>query len=223
MTNRYSPSTPRSKIQRRNAQKVVLASGNAGKIRELQDRLGSCFELIAQKRLGLAAPPEDGLTFVENALIKARAACRQTGFPAIADDSGLSVDALDGAPGIYSARFSGDKATDASNNALLLSRLKAVPAEQRTARFQCALVFLKHADDPAPIICQGAWEGKIVRSPQGEHGFGYDPLFRTLEQNCTAAELMPEQKNRVSHRGKAISLLIEALGHGGSHLSSDLY
>lgn len=191
--------------------KVVLASGNAGKIRELQHRLGNRFKLVSQNDLGVVAPPENGLTFVENALIKARAACEQTGLPAIADDSGLSVDALDGAPGIYSARFSGESATDESNNALLLDRLGDTPAEQRTARFQCALVYLRWATDPTPIICQGTWEGTIILEPKGEHGFGYDPLFYALDQNCVSAELPPEQKNRVSHRGKAMSLLIDKL------------
>jgi len=192
-------------------QKVVLASGNAGKIREFQERLGDQFELISQKDLGVIAPPEDGLTFVENSLIKARAASKQTGLPAIADDSGLSVDALDGAPGIYSARFSGEQATDVSNNELLLSRLENVPEENRTARFQCALVFLKYASDPTPIICQGTWEGRILREPKGENGFGYDPLFYAYDQGCISAELAPEQKNKVSHRGKAMSLLISSL------------
>jgi len=192
-------------------QKVVLASGNAGKIREFQERLGDQFELISQKDLGVIAPPEDGLTFVENSLLKARAASKQTGLPAIADDSGLSVDALDGAPGIYSARFSGEQATDVSNNELLLSRLENVPEENRTARFQCALVFLKYASDPTPIICQGTWEGRILREPKGENGFGYDPLFYAYDQGCISAELVPEQKNKVSHRGKAMSLLISSL------------
>lgn len=190
---------------------VVLASGNAGKIRELQNRLGESFALVSQKELGVVAPPEDGLSFVENALIKARAACEQTGLPAIADDSGLSVDALDGAPGIYSARFSGDQATDQSNNQLLLDKLSGIPEQRRTARFQCALVFLRHALDPTPLICQGTWEGRITHEPKGDNGFGYDPLFYAFDQQCISAELSPEQKNQVSHRGKAMSLLIEAL------------
>lgn len=194
-----------------NPQKVVLASGNAGKIRELQSRLGDSFELISQKKLGVVAPPEDGLTFVENALIKARAASEQTGLPSIADDSGLSVDALNGAPGIYSARFSGEGATDESNNALLIDKLAEVPAEQRTARFQCALVFLRYASDPTPIICQGTWEGRIDLKPSGNNGFGYDPLFYAFDQKCVSAELKPEQKNSVSHRGKAMSQLMKAI------------
>lgn len=194
-------------------QKVVLATGNAGKIRELQDRLGDQFELIAQTELSVIAPPEDGLTFVENALIKARAASEQTGMPAIADDSGLSVDALDGAPGIYSARFSGANATDKSNNELLLQKLSQVAEASRTARFQCALVYLKHASDPTPIICQGTWEGRITSEPAGTKGFGYDPLFFATEQSCVSAQLESAEKNRVSHRGKAMSLLITQLAN----------
>ena len=192
-------------------QKIILASGNKGKIRELQHRLGNRFELVAQQDLGVIAPPENGLTFVENALIKARAASEQTGLPAIADDSGLSVDALDGAPGIYSARFSGDHATDKANNQLLLDRLKGLPAPERGARFQCALVFMRNAQDPTPIICQGTWEGRIIDVPEGDNGFGYDPLFFAFEQNTVSARLSPDQKNRCSHRGKAMNMLIEAL------------
>ena len=192
-------------------QKIILASGNAGKIRELQHRLGNRFELVSQQDLGVIAPPENGLTFVENALIKARAASEQTGLPAIADDSGLSVDALDGAPGIYSARFSGDNATDKANNQLLLDRLKGLPAPERRAHFQCALVFMRNAQDPTPIICQGTWEGCIIDAPEGENGFGYDPLFFAFEQNTVSAQLNPDQKNRCSHRGKAMNMLIEAL------------
>ena len=192
--------------------RVVLASGNAGKIREIQQRLGSRFELISQNDLAVKAPPETGLTFVENALIKARAASEQTGLPAIADDSGLCVDALDGAPGIYSARFSGAQASDEANNALLLEKIASVPEAQRKARFQCALVYLKHAADPTPIICQGTWEGRIVSEPKGDNGFGYDPLFYAFDQGCISAELASKQKNKLSHRGQAINLLIEALG-----------
>jgi XTP/dITP diphosphohydrolase len=191
--------------------KIVLASGNTGKIRELQNRLGEQFELLSQNDLGVIAPPEDGLSFVENAIIKARAACKQTGLPALADDSGLSVDALEGAPGIYSARFSGDHATDESNNQLLLEKLAEVENTSRTARFQCALVYMRNASDPTPIICQGTWEGHILHEPQGTNGFGYDPLFFAFDQGCASAQLPPEIKNQVSHRGKAINLLIESL------------
>ncbi len=189
--------------------RVVLATGNTGKIQELQYRLGDQFELVSQNDLGVIAPPEDGLSFAENALIKARSACRQTGLPAIADDSGLSVDALKGAPGIYSARFSGDGATDASNNQLLLEKLANI--EDRTARFQCALVFMRSENDPVPLICQGTWEGHILYEPQGDNGFGYDPLFFAFDQGCASAQLPPEVKNQVSHRGKAITLLVDAL------------
>ena len=189
--------------------RVVLASGNAGKIRELQHRLGDQFELISQNDLGVVAPPEDGLSFVENAIIKARSACQQTGLPAIADDSGLSVDALQGAPGIYSARFSGDGATDQSNNQLLLEKL--ANTEERTARFQCALVLMRNEQDPTPLICQGTWEGHILYEPQGDNGFGYDPLFFAFDQGCASAQLPPEVKNQVSHRGKAINLLMDLL------------
>ena len=189
--------------------RVVLATGNTGKIQELQYRLGDQFELVSQNDLGVIAPPEDGLSFAENALIKARSACRQTGLPAIADDSGLSVDALKGAQGIYSARFSGDGATDASNNQLLLEKLANI--EDRTARFQCALVFMRSENDPVPLICQGTWEGHILYEPQGDNGFGYDPLFFAFDQGCASAQLPPEVKNQVSHRGKAITLLVDAL------------
>lgn len=189
--------------------RVVLATGNTGKIQELQYRLGDQFELVSQNDLGVIAPPEDGLSFAENALIKARSACRQTGLPAIADDSGLSVDALKGAPGIYSARFSGDGATDASNNQRLLEKLANI--EDRTARFQCALVFMRSENDPVPLICQGTWEGHILYEPQGDNGFGYDPLFFAFDQGCASAQLPPEVKNQVSHRGKAITLLVDAL------------
>jgi len=191
--------------------KVVLASGNAGKIHELQNRLGDQFELVSQNDLGVIAPPEDGLSFVENAIIKARAASEQTGLPAIADDSGLSVDALNGAPGIYSARFSGEDATDEKNNAFLLENLANVEETNRTARFQCALVFMRSATDPVPIICQGTWEGHILHEPQGDNGFGYDPLFFAFDQGCASAQLPAEVKNQVSHRGKAVNLLIESL------------
>ena len=194
------------------ANKLVLASGNTGKITELQSRLGDRFQLISQKQLGVIAPPEDGLSFVENALIKARAACMQTGLPAIADDSGLAVDALDGAPGIYSARFAGPEASDEDNNRLLLKKLGL--REDRNAHFQCALVYLRHAEDPVPLICQGTWKGRITLEPVGENGFGYDPLFYAFDQQKVSAELSSKVKNEVSHRGKAISLLIEALQSG---------
>ena len=191
--------------------RVVLASGNQGKIRELQHRLGDAYELVSQSELGVVAPEETGLTFLENALLKARAAAEQTGLPAIADDSGLAVDYLDGAPGIYSARFSGDNATDEKNNVKLLEALDEVLEQSRTAHFHCALVYMRHHLDPTPFISQASWHGRILNAPSGTNGFGYDPLFYAFEQQCASAELTPETKNRVSHRGQAIDLLIQQL------------
>lgn len=191
--------------------KVVLASGNQGKIRELQQRLGGQYALVSQSDLSVIAPEETGLTFVENAILKARAAAEQTGLAAIADDSGLAVDALNGAPGIYSARFAGADATDSQNNARLLEQLAQTQQEYRTAQFQCALVFMRHHLDPTPIICQGTWHGRILTEPLGENGFGYDPLFYALDQDCASAELASEIKNKVSHRGQAVDQLIQIL------------
>ena len=191
--------------------RVVLASGNEGKIRELQHRLGDAFELISQSELGVIAPEETGLTFLENALLKARAAAEQTGLPAIADDSGLAVDYLNGAPGIYSARYSGPDAIDEENNAKLLEALDGIAEESRTAHFQCAVVYMRHHLDPIPMIGQASWHGRILNAPSGTNGFGYDPLFYAFEQQCASAELTPETKNRVSHRGQAIDLLIQQL------------
>lgn len=191
--------------------KVVLASGNKGKIRELQHRLGERYELISQSDLGVVAPEETGLTFIENALLKARAASEQTGLPTIADDSGLSVDALDGAPGIYSARFAGESATDEDNNTLLLEKLATFSDQARTAHFQCALVYMQHHKDPTPIVCQGTWHGRILTEPQGNNGFGYDPLFFSFDNKCSSAELPADVKNQVSHRGRAVNQLIKEL------------
>ncbi|VAX00556.1 Nucleoside 5-triphosphatase RdgB (dHAPTP, dITP, XTP-specific), partial [hydrothermal vent metagenome] len=158
--------------------KVVLASGNAGKLREINQLIGSLhMEAVPQSDFGVPDADETGLTFVENAILKARHAAQLTGLPAIADDSGLEVDALNGAPGIYSSRFAGAGASDADNLQKLLAELKEVPEDQRTARFQCLMVFMSHAEDPTPLICQGSWEGRILFAPQGENGFGYDPLF----------------------------------------------
>lgn len=191
---------------------VVLATGNAGKLRELASLLtGSGIELTAQAALSIAAQEETGLTFVENALLKARHACRQSGLPAIADDSGLEVDALEGAPGIYSARYSGKNVSDVANVQKLLWELSGVPVEKRTARFRCVLVFLRRATDPAPLICQGVWEGRILDAPRGNNGFGYDPVFLVPEKNRSAAELSAEEKNRLSHRGQALRALATAL------------
>ena len=194
------------------AVRIVLATGNRGKLRELTAMLaGHDFEIVPQTALGVTEANETGLSFVENAILKARNAAQQTGLPAIADDSGLEVDALDGAPGIYSARYAGSQASDADNTAKLLEALKTVPPEQRGARFRCAMVYLKHADDPAPLICEGVWEGRILDAPRGSNGFGYDPVFLVPERGCVSAELPPEEKNRLSHRGQALQKLVDAL------------
>ena len=193
--------------------KLVLASNNQGKIKELQQMLaGQGVEVLAQSAFAIADIEETGLTFVENALIKARHASSLSGLPAVADDSGLEVDALNGAPGIYSARFSGPGANDASNNRKLLELLQDVPEEKRTARFQCLLVYLRHAEDPTPLICQGTWEGRILFEPQGDNGFGYDPLFWVEDRQCSSAELPREIKNQLSHRAKATRQLQQLLG-----------
>lgn len=196
--------------------KIVLASGNKGKIREFQamfDDLG--LNIVPQTELGVGDVPETGTTFVENAIIKARHAAEITGLPAIADDSGIEIDYLNGAPGIYSARFSGDAegkgASDEKNNLKVLESLQGVPQDQRTARYQCILVFMQHAADPTPIICQAAWEGIIMTEEVGENGFGYDPLFWVPEFEMSSAQLSPEQKNKISHRAKALHLLHQAM------------
>lgn len=192
--------------------RIVLASSNRGKLNELQYLLGSeRFEIIVQTDLGVPDAEETGLTFVENAIIKARNACEHTGLPSIADDSGIEVDALNGQPGIYSARFSGPGANDTRNNEKLLVELGNTPIAQRTARYQCVLVYMRHAQDPTPIICQASWEGQILETPQGEGGFGYDPLFYIPSLQCSAAELPKEEKNRISHRGQALRQLVEKL------------
>ena len=193
-------------------QVVVLASGNAGKLRELERILAPLgLQLHSQAQYAVPEVPEDGLSFVENAIIKARAACRHTGLPAIADDSGLEVDYLKGAPGIHSARYSGSG--DAGNNQKLLRELQNVPEPERTARFRCVLVYMRHELDPMPIVCAGSWEGRILEAPQGDQGFGYDPLFYVPEQQCSAAQLDAAVKNRISHRAHASARLLEALTH----------
>jgi XTP/dITP diphosphohydrolase len=193
-----------------NNQTVVLASGNAGKLRELADVLAPLgVRLKSQAQFNVPEVEENGLSFVENALIKARAAARHSDLPAIADDSGLEVDLLNGAPGIYSARFSG--AGDEANNIKLLAALGETPREQRSARFQCVLVYMRHALDATPLVCQASWEGYILFEPRGNNGFGYDPLFYVPEQKCSSAELAPEVKNRISHRAQASTILFEAL------------
>jgi len=192
--------------------KVVLASGNKGKLQELQDMLAvKDVELVTQSELGVSEVPETGLSFVENALIKARNACEVTGLPAIADDSGIEVDALNGEPGIYSARYAGEQGTgaDQANNDKLLAELEQVAEPDRTARFQCVIVYLRHAKDPMPLICQGTWEGRILFEEQGENGFGYDPLFFVPTHDCASAELPADIKNELSHRGQALRKLLE--------------
>lgn len=194
------------------SQRIVLATGNKGKVKEFSELLADReITVVPQSDFGVPDAEETGLTFVENAIIKARNAAQHTGLPAIADDSGLEVDYLNGAPGIYSARYAGADGGSAANNAKLLAALSEVPEPQRSARFQCVLVYLRHADDPTPIICQGTWEGVILRSPQGEAGFGYDPLFFVDDEGCSAAELPAERKNQLSHRGQALRCLLAAL------------
>lgn len=196
--------------------RLVLASGNAGKHRELAamlDPLG--IELVLQSELGVESVPETGLTFVENALIKARHAARVAGLPAVADDSGLLVEALDGAPGLHSARYAGPDATDSANVSTLLDALHGVAPERRDARFYCVLVLLARAGDPAPLVCEGEWRGRIAEAPRGEGGFGYDPVFLDPDSGVTAAELEPSRKNRISHRGRALAALADRLREAG--------
>jgi XTP/dITP diphosphohydrolase len=188
--------------------RLVLASGNAGKVVELEQLLaGTGVELVPQTALGVTDADETGLTFVENALIKARHAARATGLPALADDSGICVDALGGAPGLYAARYSGVHGDSAANNARLLRELAGVPMEKRTAYFIAVLVVLRHADDPAPLIAEARWHGRILEAPRGEGGFGYDPLFLPDGSDLGAAEIEPALKNRLSHRGQALDIL----------------
>lgn len=192
--------------------RIVLASGNAGKVKEINQLLSSQqIQVIPQSDFNVPDIEETGLTFVENAILKARNAAEHSGLPAIADDSGLEVDALNSAPGIYSARFAGPGATDQDNNDKLLEQLKDVPEAERSARFQCLLVYLRHPADPTPLICQGTWEGQILFQPQGENGFGYDPLFFVPDHYCSSAELRPEVKNQLSHRGRALRELLTKL------------
>ncbi|MEY1660745.1 RdgB/HAM1 family non-canonical purine NTP pyrophosphatase [Isoalcanivorax beigongshangi] len=192
--------------------KMVLASGNQKKLVELEALLAPLgFELVTQSELGVPEAEETGLTFVENALIKARNAAAHTGLPAISDDSGLEVDALQGAPGIYSARFSGVGATDARNNALLVEQLQALPGVPLTARYHAVIAVMRHANDPVPLIAHGAWEGEILLTPQGDGGFGYDPHFFDPLRHCTAAQMPAEEKNRISHRALALDSLLQQL------------
>ncbi|MDF4026795.1 RdgB/HAM1 family non-canonical purine NTP pyrophosphatase [Luteibacter sp. PPL201] len=188
--------------------RLVLASGNAGKVAELRQLLeGSAIDLVPQTTLGVGDADETGLTFVENALIKARHAARATGLPALADDSGLCVDALGGAPGLYAARYAGVHGDNAANNAKLLRELDGVPMSRRGAYFIAVLVVLRHADDPAPLIAEGCWHGRVLEAPRGTAGFGYDPLFLPDGSDLGAAELDTALKNRISHRGQALAAL----------------
>ncbi len=192
---------------------LVLASANAGKIRELQAMLGGLgINIIPQQQLAIEDIEETGQSFVENAILKARNASEKSGLPAIADDSGLEVDFLNGAPGIYSARFSGEAATEQSNIDKLLELLRDVPTSDRRARYQSVIVVMRHQTDPTPLICQGSWEGHIAFARKGTEGFGYDPIFIAEDAHCHAAELDKATKNRISHRGKAIAQLLQDLG-----------
>lgn len=190
----------------------VLATGNKGKVKEMSELLNSfSIEVLPQSQFEVSEVAETGTTFVENAIIKARHAAKVTGLAAIADDSGLEVDFLNGQPGIYSSRFSGENATDQENIELLLNKLEGVGKAQRSARFQCVLVYLRHELDPTPIICQGTWHGSITESVQGENGFGYDPVFWVENEQCTSAQLSKQRKGELSHRGKALTMLVELL------------
>ena len=192
--------------------KVVLASSNKGKLVELQAILEQRdVQLLPQSEFSVSEADETGLSFVENALIKARHACLATGLPAIADDSGIEVDALKGGPGIYSARFAGSHGPeeDIDNNAKLLRELEGIAEVDRSARFQCVIAYMRHAKDPMPLICQGTWEGRILFSEEGENGFGYDPLFYVLSHGCASAKLNAVAKNAISHRGQALTQLLK--------------
>ncbi|WP_025819871.1 RdgB/HAM1 family non-canonical purine NTP pyrophosphatase [Shewanella marina] len=193
---------------------IVLASGNKGKLKEFSEMFNQFnIEMLPQSQFNVGDVAETGTTFVENAIIKARHAAAITNMPAIADDSGLEVDVLEGAPGIYSARYSGEGAKEQDNYLKLLNALEG--KTDRQARFQCVLVYMRHAKDPSPIICQASWEGTIALAPQGEQGHGYDPIFIPEQQSCTAAQLTAEQKNAVSHRGKALEKLLELMKQQG--------
>jgi XTP/dITP diphosphohydrolase len=191
--------------------KIILASNNTGKIREFNAILTGIYEVVSMSDMNVKEVPEIGLTFVENALIKARNASEQSGLPALADDSGIVVDALGGAPGIYSARYAGNHGDDKANTQKILDDMAQVADAQRSARFWCAIVFVEHANDPTPIIIQRRWEGEIMREKSGENGFGYDPIFYVPTHKKSSAELSSEQKNNISHRGKALQALLSEL------------
>ncbi|HIF9354352.1 TPA: XTP/dITP diphosphatase [Photobacterium damselae] len=192
--------------------KLVLATGNQGKVKEMADLLSDFgFDVVAQSDFNVSSVAETGTTFIENAIIKARHAAKETGLPAIADDSGLEVDYLQGAPGIYSARYAGEDASDSANIDKLLVAMENVPEDQRTARFHCVLVMMRHENDPTPLVCHGRWEGRILTERLGENGFGYDPIFWVPEDQCSSAQLEPARKKQLSHRGQALQQLFVAL------------
>ena len=191
---------------------IVLASGNAGKLREIAQLLeGLNLEILPQSEFNVPEIEETGLTFVDNAILKARNAAHHTGLPAIADDSGIAVDVLQGRPGIYSARFAGVGASDEENLEKLIRMVEPFPDEERTARFICSMVYIRHEEDHVPVIAEGVWEGQLLIDPKGQNGFGYDPIFYVSSQQCTSAELPPEIKNKLSHRGQALRKLLEQL------------
>lgn len=198
-------------------QRIILASGNKGKLKELNAMLAGTnladdhISVVAQSEFDLETPEETGLTFVENAILKARYVAEQTGLPAIADDSGLEVDAMHGEPGIYSARYAGEDATDQENLNKLLLNMQDVPDEKRQCRFHCVIVYLRFPTDPTPLISHGIWEGSLLRESVGENGFGYDPIFYVAEHNCSSAQLSPELKNQISHRGQALQELVKTI------------
>lgn len=191
---------------------IILASSNQGKLSEFNRLLAPLnWQVKPQAELDIPDAIEDGLSFVENAIIKARHACKLSGLSALADDSGIEVDALQGAPGIYSARYAGEPSNSQANNAKLLEALQGIPDAQRTARFRCCIVYMQHAEDPSPLIAEGHWEGYILHAASGANGFGYDPLFYVPDHDCSSAELGRDIKNRISHRAKALHVLLEQL------------
>ena len=200
--------------------KIIVASNNNGKVEEIQDFLKELsIEALPQSAFNVPEIEEIGLTYVENAILKARNACQHTGLPAFGDDSGVEVTALNGAPGLYTARYAGPNATFQDNINKLLQAMTDVPAAQRAVRFRCVIAFLRHTADPNPVICQGVWEGSVLFEPRGQQGHGYDPIFYVPTHNCSAAELSLQEKTRISHRGRALQRLIEALKeiYGESH------
>lgn len=197
--------------------KIVLASSNDGKVREINAMLtGHKLQVISQSGFSVPEIEETGLTFVENAILKARNAAQHTNLPAIADDSGIEIPALHGQPGIYSARYAGVGASDEENLNKLIGEIKKLPEDKRQARFVCLMVFLRHAEDPVPLIAEGIWDGIAVTDPKGKNGFGYDPMFYVPTHKCTSAELPPEVKNRISHRGQALQKLISQINSSGN-------